>query len=80
MGIIVDITDIWQLVSSAKCVVTVQSNPRGNIYFNDTATENGQLKFYPHIYEQYVQNEAADTYIKCDTAGVGTITLHIDEF
>lgn len=71
----VTITPVWQLISSVKCVITVNE---GNdlIYLNDTATDaNSYRDSYPKG-AQFVQNESKSTYAKCET---GTVEIIVDE-
>lgn len=71
------VTDSWQLVGEGKCVVTVNSQGRGNLYFNEVASEDGAWYGNPNRNSQFAQDSIVDTYVKASGEGY-TITIKGD--
>ena len=75
----IEITSAWQSVSDTKCIITIQSNGSGNLYFNDASSDAGQKFFSAPIFTPFIQTDAKTTYMRCDAEGVGTFIINVED-
>ena len=69
----VNITNTYQQIATGVATITVHKSGSGTLYLNETATDVNANNFKPDNSDQYIQDEAKNTWVRSD--GLGWVLL-----